>query len=70
GPRIEGHRDAACFLPPKDHERDIEVMFCTAHVGDVLVTVTASAVAPIDAKSVAGLVREQLDRIDEPGKAV
>ncbi len=53
GPRIEGHRDAACFLPPKDHERDIEVMFCTAHVGDVLVTVTASAVAPIDAKSVA-----------------
>ncbi|CAL9478034.1 MULTISPECIES: hypothetical protein [unclassified Streptomyces] len=70
GPRIEGHKDAACFLPPKDKERDIEVMFCTAHVGDVLVTVTASAAAPIDARSVAALVREQLDRIEEPGKAV
>ncbi|MEU0617040.1 hypothetical protein [Streptomyces albogriseolus] len=70
GPRIEGHKDAACFLPPKDDDRDIEAMFCTAHVGDVLVTVTARAVAPIDAKSVAALVREQLDRIEEPGKAV
>ncbi|MGA5326157.1 hypothetical protein ACPCJT_28555 [Streptomyces griseoincarnatus] len=70
GPRIQGHKGAACFLPPKDRKRDIEAMFCTAHVGDVLVTVTARAVAPMDARSVAGLVREQLDRIEAPGKAV
>ncbi|MBJ6615965.1 MULTISPECIES: hypothetical protein [unclassified Streptomyces] len=57
-------------LPPKDDDRENGAVFCTAHVGDVLVTVTARAVAPIDARSVAGLVREQLDRIEAPGKAV
>ncbi|MEW2324827.1 hypothetical protein AB0926_27620 [Streptomyces griseoincarnatus] len=57
-------------LPPKDDDRENGAMFCTAHVGDVLVTVTARAVAPIDARSVVGLVREQLDRIGAPGKAV
>ncbi|MGA5602546.1 hypothetical protein ACPCUF_16120 [Streptomyces griseoincarnatus] len=55
-------------LPPKDDDRENGAVFCTAHVGDVLVT--ARAVAPIDARSVAGLVREQLDRIEAPGKAV
>ncbi|MEU3443319.1 hypothetical protein ABZ755_23470 [Streptomyces griseoincarnatus] len=55
-------------LPPKDDDRENGAMFCTAHVGDV--TVTARAVATIDARSVAGLVREQLDRIGAPGKAV
>ncbi|MBT3154489.1 hypothetical protein HTV45_27075 [Streptomyces sp. CHD11] len=70
GPKIKGHKNAACFLPPKGADLAIDTMFCSAHVGNVLVTVTADAVAPIDTKSVAGLVREQLDRIDEPGKAV
>lgn len=70
GPKIKGHNNAACFLPPKNEDLAIETMFCSAYVGDVLVTVTADALAPIDTKSVASLVREQLDRIDEPGKAV
>ncbi|MFC8840130.1 hypothetical protein ACFT8Q_08415 [Streptomyces griseoincarnatus] len=38
-------------LPPKDDDRENGAMFCTAHVGDVLVTVTARAVAPIDARA-------------------
>ncbi|QEU86483.1 hypothetical protein CP969_18620 [Streptomyces viridosporus T7A] len=70
GPKVGGHEDAACFLPPEDRGRVIEAVFCSAHVGNVLVTVTAQGTAPMDGRSVAALVREQLDRIDEPGKAV
>jgi hypothetical protein len=70
GPAIEGHKNAKCFLPPKDDESDLEGMFCSAYVGDVLVTLTAEAVKPLDTKGVATLLREQLDRIEEPGEAV
>ncbi|MFJ8107556.1 hypothetical protein [Streptomyces sp. NPDC096132] len=70
GPAIEGHKNAKCFLPPKDAESDLEGMFCSAYVGDVLVTLTAEAVKPLDTKGVALLLREQLDRIAEPGEAV
>ncbi|MFF4589235.1 hypothetical protein [Streptomyces sp. NPDC001388] len=70
GPAIEGHKNAKCFLPPKDDESDLEGMFCSAYVGEVLVTLTAEAVKPLDTKGVAMLLREQLDRIAEPGEAV
>ncbi|MEZ3182260.1 hypothetical protein KYY02_27455 [Streptomyces pimonensis] len=70
GPRIKGHEDARCFLPPADAETDLDTMQCSAHVGDVLVTLTADGAKPLDTESVAALFREQLDRIDEPGKAV
>lgn len=70
GPEIEGHKDAQCFLPPADAETDLDMMQCSAHVGNVLVTLAADGAKPLDTKSVAALFREQLDRIDEPGKAV
>lgn len=70
GPKIEGYKDAACFLPPKDSGEDLEAIFCSGYRGNVLVTVTADGVKPFDSKGIAELVKDQLDRIAEPGEAV
>ncbi|MFD3733632.1 hypothetical protein [Streptomyces sp. NPDC058632] len=70
GPKIEGHENAQCFLPPKDDEAKLESMYCTAYVGDVLVTAKADGGAPLETKEAAMLLRAQLDRIAEPGAAV
>ncbi|QOV37417.1 hypothetical protein IM697_02970 [Streptomyces ferrugineus] len=70
GPEIKGHDNAKCFLPPKDADTELDTMFCSAYVGDVLVTATADGEKPLDTKEVAVLLRTQLDRIAEPGEAV
>lgn len=70
GPAIKGHKNAHCFLPPKAAGEKLDVMFCSAYQGDVLVTATAYGVRPMDTKSAAELLRTQLDRIAEPGEAV
>jgi hypothetical protein len=70
GPKIEGHKNAECFLPPKNSEEKLDVMVCSAYQGDVVVSATAYGVKPLDTKGVAMLLREQLDRIAEPGEAV
>ncbi|KMS69525.1 hypothetical protein ACM01_34750 [Streptomyces viridochromogenes] len=70
GPKVKGHKNAKCFLPPKDTDEDLESMYCTAYVGDVLVTATADGIKPLDTKGAALLLATQLDRIAEPGKAI
>ncbi|MFE7896276.1 hypothetical protein ACFU3E_01795 [Streptomyces sp. NPDC057424] len=70
GPKIKGHKNARCFLPPKDADGDLETMYCSAHVGNVLVTAVADGAQPLDTKGAAMLLRQQLDRIAEPGEAV
>ncbi|MFC7267096.1 hypothetical protein [Streptomyces lutosisoli] len=70
GPKIKGHKNAKCFLPPKDKTEKLDMMVCSAYEGDVLVSVTAEAAKPLNTKGVASLLREQLDRIVEPGEAV
>lgn len=70
GPKIEGHKDAACFLPPKDSGEDLESMLCSGYRGDVLVSLAAYGIKPFNAQSVAELLKDQLDRIAEPGEAV
>ncbi|MET9832882.1 hypothetical protein ABZ078_27110 [Streptomyces sp. NPDC006385] len=70
GPKVKGHKNAKCFLTPKEAAEDIDSMFCSAYVGDVLVTATADGVRPLDSKGVAMLLSTQLDRIAEPGEAV
>jgi len=70
GPEVKGHKNARCFLPPKDDDEDLETMFCSAYQGDVLVTATADGIKPLDTKGVAMLLATQLDRIAEPGQAV
>ncbi|MGP2436718.1 hypothetical protein [Streptomyces sp. JW3] len=70
GPRIKDHPNARCFLPPADSHEDLDLMFCSAYQGDILVTATAEGVKPFDADGVAALLTEQLDRIAEPGESV
>ncbi|MFE0510634.1 hypothetical protein [Streptomyces sp. NPDC058964] len=70
GPEIQGHKNAACFLPPADSHEKLDMMVCSAYVGDVLVSATATGGKPLDKKGVALLLREQLDRIKDPGEAV
>ncbi|GGX47709.1 hypothetical protein [Streptomyces fructofermentans] len=70
GPAIKGHKNAKCFLPPKAADQKLDLMFCSAYVGDVLVSATASGVKPLDTKGVAVFLRTQLDRITDPGEAV
>ncbi|WP_320785018.1 hypothetical protein [Streptomyces sp. CRN 30] len=83
GPEIEGHDNARCFLLPDgtdygDEGSDtgfyrhlgLDLMYCSAHVGEILVTATAEGVAPLETERVAVLLTEQLDRITDPGEAV
>ena len=70
GPKIKGHKDARCFRLSADDDEDLDMMLCSAYVGNVLVSVTAYGAHPLDSKGVAMLLRTQLDRIAEPGEAV
>ncbi|MCX4763138.1 hypothetical protein OG562_19560 [Streptomyces sp. NBC_01275] len=70
GPKIAGHKDAHCFLTPKGEDEELGNAFCTASVGDVLVSVTANGPGPLDGAFVAKFFAAQLDRIDDPGQAV
>ncbi|MFD5159466.1 hypothetical protein ACFWMJ_15540 [Streptomyces hawaiiensis] len=70
GPKIKGHKNAHCFLPPKDDDEELDSMLCFANVGNVLVTSVADGAKPLDTEGAATLFREQLDRVTEPGKAI
>lgn len=70
GPAVQGHKNAKCFLPPKEGKKKLDMMLCSAYRGDILVTATAYGAKPLQTKAVAGLLREQLDRVAEPGEAV
>lgn len=70
GPRIKGHKDARCFRLPADSDEGLDMVFCAAYEGDVLITVAADSVRPFDTDGFTELVTEQLDRIAEPGESV
>ncbi|WP_225635240.1 hypothetical protein [Streptomyces solaniscabiei] len=70
GPEIEGYKDAACFRPPIGSDGELDSMYCSAYVGDIAVTATAEGLQPFDAEGVAALLKDQLDRIVEPGESV
>jgi hypothetical protein len=70
GPKIVGHKDARCFLAPAAKDEKLDTMFCFAHQGNVLVSLTADSAKPMKQEGVAKLLREQLDRIPEPGESV
>ncbi|WP_399886383.1 hypothetical protein ACGH7X_18090 [Streptomyces sp. BBFR51] len=72
GPEIEGYEDAACFRAPSGSGDDegLDAMFCSASTADIAVVATAEGVQPFDADGVAALLKDQLDRIVEPGKSV
>ncbi|MEV7284615.1 hypothetical protein AB0O01_08665 [Streptomyces sp. NPDC093252] len=74
GPAIKGHKEAGCSTTTggkaADGSESLSMVFCSAAVGDVLVTVIAHGPGSFDRTGVADLVKTQLDRIAEPGKAV
>ncbi|MEU4085617.1 hypothetical protein [Streptomyces aureus] len=70
GPKIDGHKNAGCFLPPKNSAEKLDMMFCSAYEGDVLVTATVSGIKPLDGPTVTRFLTAQLDRITDPGEAV
>jgi hypothetical protein len=67
GPAVEGHREATCFLAPKDSKIDLEGMECVAYDGELTVNLVAHGSEPFDAVAVADLMRKQLDHIASPG---
>jgi hypothetical protein len=70
GPKIKGDTNAKCFLTPKGEKDELDRMFCSAYKGDVLVSITASGVAPLEKEKAAAFISAQLYRIDDTGKAV
>ncbi|WP_031508119.1 hypothetical protein [Streptomyces megasporus] len=70
GPRIKGHENAECFLPPKDDETDLESMFCTAHQGELLVSYSVDGTKPFPKKDAAELLKDQLDHLESPGEYI
>ncbi|MDG9702977.1 hypothetical protein [Streptomyces sp. DH37] len=70
GPEIKGHRNARCFLPPKDGDSELETMFCTAHQDEYLVSFQAAGVKPFPKEAAAELLKDQLDHLVSPGEYV
>lgn len=70
GPKIEDHKNAKCFLTPKIDDEKLDRVYCASYSGDVLISATVSGTRPVDMNSIGMFVTRQLDRIDEPGKAI
>ncbi|MCP3821062.1 hypothetical protein NLX86_24090 [Streptomyces sp. A3M-1-3] len=70
GPAIQGFKNAKCFLMPKVSKAKLDAMFCSAYEGDVLVSMTAYGVKPLDTAAAAELLRRQLDHLNSPGEYV
>ncbi|MYS06603.1 hypothetical protein GTW71_09180 [Streptomyces sp. SID6041] len=77
GPKVKDHRNAVCYLAPKDTTLDkkeqaaaLEEMFCIAYDSEVFVTVKAAGAKPFDKARVAKLLTQQLDHIASPGEYV
>ncbi|NEA56686.1 hypothetical protein G3I60_21735 [Streptomyces sp. SID13666] len=67
GPRITGHDKARCVLPPTEPGEKLDAMVCQATEGDLLVTMTVTGTVPLHKTEAADLLKEQLDRIQDPG---
>ncbi|WP_262386966.1 hypothetical protein [Streptomyces sp. TRM49041] len=74
GPKIEGHKKAACYLAPSydrdEHKSELAGMECMAYTDGIQVTITANGTKPFDKSEVAELVKKQLDHIASPGEYV
>ncbi|MFF0066522.1 hypothetical protein ACFYRC_34315 [Streptomyces sp. NPDC005279] len=78
GPKIKGHKNAACFLHPeandnrdaKEGEKGLDEMRCLAYDSELLVSMSAVGVAPLGDGAIADLVQEQLDHVASPGEYV
>ncbi|MFB7996843.1 hypothetical protein ACFC4G_28945 [Streptomyces sp. NPDC056002] len=67
GPKVKGHRNADCFLAPKDSKGKLAMVLCSAYEDDVLVTATGYGPRPLNTTEVADLLAQQLDRLTSQG---
>ncbi|WP_037911933.1 hypothetical protein [Actinacidiphila yeochonensis] len=67
GPAVDGYPHAACSAPT---EYVLQSMRCEDVEGDLLVSVTADSVKPMNTLEIVDLFRQQLDRVKAPGEAV
>lgn len=67
GPKIAGHDKARCVLPPTEPGKKLDEMTCQATEGDLLVTMDVTGTVPLHKTEAADLLKQQLDRIQDPG---
>lgn len=77
GPKVEGHKNAACYVLPRDKDEDdeerefrMEGMSCSAYDSEYFVSAFAYGGPSLDRSAVAELVKNQLDHIKSPGEYV
>ncbi|MBN3928660.1 hypothetical protein IQ279_03190 [Streptomyces verrucosisporus] len=70
GPKIKGHDNARCFLPPEDGDSELDAMFCTAYQDEYLISFRVDGVKPFERKDAAELLKDQLDHLASPGEYV
>ncbi|MDX3235736.1 hypothetical protein PV392_08555 [Streptomyces sp. ME03-5709C] len=69
GPKIPGHDKARCVLPPKEPGQKLDSMVCQATEGDLMIRMSVYGVAPLQKTEAADLLKQQLDRVQDPGEA-
>lgn len=69
GPRIAGHDKARCVLPPKKPGQKLDSMLCQATEGDLLIRMSVTGTSPLRKNDAADLLKQQLDRVQDPGEA-
>lgn len=70
GPKVKGYPKATCVLPPAEPGDALDEMTCQATEGDLMVTMTADGPRPLAKSDAVDLLRDQLDRIKDPGMTV
>jgi len=60
---VTGFPQAHCYLPPLQQGYRLDYMNCDAVIGDLLVTMHAYGVAPLDSTGAASLFQQQLARL-------
>lgn len=69
GPKIAGHDKARCVLPPKEPGQKLDSMVCQATEGDLLIRMSVTGTSPLRKTDAADLLKQQLDRVQDPGEA-
>jgi hypothetical protein len=69
GPKIAGYGNAVCILPPREKGVPLDRMDCEATEGDLVINLTATGTTPLPKDDAAKLLKQQLDRVKDPGEA-
>ncbi|MGW8948329.1 hypothetical protein [Streptomyces koyangensis] len=70
GPKVKGHRDAACFRFKGERKKDVQELYCAAAKGKHFVSMSAELPGDGSVKPPAELFAAQLDHLASPGEYV